>query len=124
MPFLVELKTTLDWCLTKTTLDIFQWLELAEVNNQMFNAKMSNTSYYKRKLGQKIGPFEKKFCGSICLTIMLFFLVGPFVFFSNLRIIAAYNPISDLSIDFALQIQDNASNDTIKSTYEFKLYQS
>jgi len=55
---------------------------------------------------------------------MLFFLVGPFVFFSNLRIIAAYNPISDLSIDFALQIQDNASNDTIKSTYEFKLYQS
>jgi len=90
----------------------------------MFNAKMSNTSYYKRKLGQKIGPFEKKFCGSICLTIMLFFLVGPFVFFSNLRIIAAYNPISDLSIDFAIQIQDNASNETVKSTYEFKLYQS
>jgi len=33
LPFLVELKTTLDWCFTKTTLDIFQWLELAEINN-------------------------------------------------------------------------------------------
>lgn len=51
LPFLVELKTTLDWCFTKTTLDIFQWLELAEINNQMFNAKMGNQSYYQKKLG-------------------------------------------------------------------------
>lgn len=98
----MEFKTTLDWCLTKTTLDIFQWLELAEINNQMFNAKMGNQSYYQRKLGTKVGPIEKKICGCICLGIMLFFLVGPFVFFSNMRFIAAYNPINDLKLDFAL----------------------
>jgi hypothetical protein len=47
---------------------------------------------------------EKKICGCFCLGIMLFFLVGPFVFFSNMRFIAAYNPINDLKIDLALQI--------------------
>jgi piezo-type mechanosensitive ion channel component 1/2 len=96
LPFLVELKTTLDWCFTKTTLDIFQWLELAEINNQMYNAKMGNSSYYEKKLGKKVSPIEKKICGCVCLGIMLFFLVGPFVFFSNMRFIAAYNPINDL----------------------------
>lgn len=33
LPFLLELKTVLDWCFTKTSLDIFQWLELSEINN-------------------------------------------------------------------------------------------
>ena len=74
---------------------------MAEINNQLYNAKMGNSSYYSRKLGSKIGPFEKKFCGCFCLGIMLFFLVGPFVFFSNMRFIAAYNPINDLQLDFS-----------------------
>lgn len=55
---------------------------------------------------------------------MLFFLVGPFVFFSNMRFIAAYNPINDLQLDFALQISDTSSNETFQSTYEFQLYKS
>jgi hypothetical protein len=38
LPFLVELKTVLDWYFTKTSLDIFQWLELTEINTQLFNA--------------------------------------------------------------------------------------
>lgn len=33
LPFLLELKTVLDWCFTKTSMDVFQWLELAEINN-------------------------------------------------------------------------------------------
>jgi len=90
----------------------------------MFNSKMGNTSYYEKKLGKKVSPMEKKICGCFCLGIMLFFLVGPFVFFSNMRFIAAYNPINDLQIDFALQIKDNSSNETFKSTYEFELYKS
>jgi len=62
----------------------------------MFMAKMGNTSYYEKKLGKKITPMCKRIWGSFCLGIMLFFLVGPFVFFSNMRFIAAYNPINDL----------------------------
>ena len=46
LPFLIELKTVLDWCFTKTSLDIFQWFELAEINNAMFNAQISNKSYF------------------------------------------------------------------------------
>jgi len=68
----------------------------------MYNSKMGNQGYYSRKLGTKIGRIEKRICGCVCLGIMLFFLVGPFVFFSNMRFIATYNPINDLQLDFGL----------------------
>jgi hypothetical protein len=30
IPFMMELKTILDWCFTKTSMDMFQWLQLAQ----------------------------------------------------------------------------------------------
>jgi hypothetical protein len=38
--------------------------------------------------------------------LMLFFLVGPFAFFSNMRFVATYNPIKDISLNFGLQINE------------------
>ena len=102
LPFMLELKTILDWCFTKTSLDIFQWLELAEINHAMFNAKNSNPPYYARKLGTKISAGEKRFCGCFCISVMLFFLVGPFLFFSDLRYIADSNPVNDAKISLTV----------------------
>jgi len=123
LPFLVELKTVLDWCFTKTSLDIFQWLELSEINVAMYNAYNGNKSYYERKLGERITGFEKRLCGCICTSIMLFFLVGPFLFFSNLRFIANFNPVNDLKIDFSMHITHvNNTNTNLNQKYEFKLF--
>jgi Piezo non-specific cation channel, R-Ras-binding domain len=122
LPFLLELKTVLDWCFTKTSLDVFQWLELAEINNQMFNATNGNPGLYKRRLGTKVTGFEKRFCGSICVSLMLFFLVGPFLFFSNLRYIAADNPVLDAAIGVKVKITNATSFPP--EMHEFPLYKT
>jgi hypothetical protein len=120
LPFLLELKTVLDWCFTKTSLDVFQWLELGEINNQMFNATNGNPGLYKRKLGTRVSSFEKRLCGSICVSVMLFFLVGPFLFFSNLRYIASDNPVLDATLGVKITITDNRMD--IPEVYEYPLY--
>lgn len=88
----------------------------------MFNAKNSNTSYYTRKLGTKISGGEKRFCGCFCLSIMLFFLVGPFLFFSDLRYIANENPVIDAKIGVTLHVSNETAD--ISERYEFPLFET
>lgn len=72
----------------------------------MYNAN-NNVAAYQRKLGTKTTKFEKQLCGCFCLSVMLFFLVGPFLFFSNLRYIANYNSITDSRIALTLAITES-----------------
>lgn len=106
MPFLLELKTILDWCFTKTALDLDQWLQLAQINFEMFHAKCVNKSYFGKKFGEAIDKVEKWICGCFCLSVILFFLVGPFLMFSNLSFIADENLVTDQSMSFTIKIED------------------
>jgi hypothetical protein len=117
-PFLFELKIVLDWCWSKTSLDIFQWLELAEIDSELFFFKNSNQAYVKKSLGSKILKGEKIICGCFCLGVMLFFLVGPFLMFSNLSYIATSNLATDAAIDFTIKIHD----DPHLKTFEFPIF--
>jgi hypothetical protein len=93
----------------------------------MFNAFVSNSSYYEKdkKLGKKVSAGEKRFCGCFCISLMLFFLVGPFAFFSNMSFVATYNPVNDLKLGFSLVVteQDNRT-EAGYNRYEFNLYQT
>lgn len=121
LPLMLEFKVLLDWCFTKTSMDLFQWFELAEINHQMYNATNGNPGLYKRKLGERISVFEKRLCGCFCTWLMLTFLVLPFLFFSNLRFIASVNPISDANIGMTLRInQDYGEFNRVN--FEFPLY--
>jgi len=53
---------------------------------------------------------------------MLFFLVGPFAFFSNLRFVATYNPINDVGLKFSMNIVDIDPKFGSNQTYEFELF--
>lgn len=86
----------------------------------MYNASMSNPSLYKRKLGTPISKFEKKLCGSVCITVMLIFLIGPFVIFSDS--IAQLNPVIDSKISLGIVITENFDDGTPQKNYEFPLF--
>jgi hypothetical protein len=118
LPFILELKIILDWCFQKTSLDIFQWLELAEIDSEFYFFKNGNKGYFERKLGTKIYRFEKCLCGCFCLGVILFFLVGPFLMFSNLSYIADTNLVTDVYLDFQIKIEDTLKQET----YEFPIF--
>ena len=118
LPFVFELKIILDWCFQKTALDIFQWLELAEIDSELFFFKNGNKGYFERKIGTRIVRFEKCLCGCFCLGVILFFLIGPFFMFSNLSYIADTNLVNDAKVDF----QINILNTDKLETYEFPIF--
>ena len=39
IPFLFELRVFIDWTYTKTSLDVFQWIKLAQCQADLFTAK-------------------------------------------------------------------------------------
>jgi hypothetical protein len=53
---------------------------------------------------------------------MLFLLVGPFAFFSNMRFVATYNPVSDISLKFGMKIIETDPKYGIEKTYDFDLF--
>ena len=57
-------------------------------------------------------------CGCFCVGIILFFLIGPFVMFSNLSFIASYNLVTDANVKLGVKIQDREQ----KETYQFPMY--
>ena len=54
VPFLFELRVFIDWTVTKTALDVFQWIKLAQIQNDLYKSKSLNKQYADKPLGEKI----------------------------------------------------------------------
>ena len=52
IPFIFELRSIIDWTFTRTALDVFQWIKLAQVQADLYVAKCVNKDYMKHKLGK------------------------------------------------------------------------
>ena len=103
-PFVIEIKTLLDWTSTKTSLDVFQWMQLNYYHSDLYLAKMANRSYFRGTIGKRISKTEKCICGVSCSFLLLFLVVGPFLMFSSLGFTADYNPIIAGTFQFNLNI--------------------
>lgn len=76
----------------------------------MYNNRNANKVAFEKPLGEKISRTEKCICGCFCLSAILFFLVGPFLFFSNLSSFSEENLVTDARLDFSLKINDQLND--------------
>ena len=74
IPFIFELRSIIDWTFTKTALDVFQWIKLAQVQADMYVAKCVNKDYMNHKLGKQ-QPFWKKVVIGCTLTVFVLALI-------------------------------------------------
>lgn len=70
----------------------------------MFCAKNGNVSYTTRVLGTATERLDKCIFGVLISTVILFLLVGPLVFFSDVGGFVAPNPVLSADIKVALVI--------------------
>ena len=73
---------------------------------------------FNHKLGEVVHWLEKVICGCFCVGIIMFFLIGPFLLFSNLALIASSNLVIGGTAAFNLQMTNTSSGETFK----FPLY--
>jgi hypothetical protein len=71
-------------------------------------------------MGTVITKFEKYLCGCFCLGVILFFLLGPFLMFSNLSYIAKENLVTGVDTNLLIKI----SNEENGELYEFPLFET
>lgn len=83
IPFLFELRIFIDWTVTKTALDVFQWIKLAQIQADLFKAKSLGILYMEKPLGEKIGKIWKYLLGYALIILIVLLIIGPMFLFST-----------------------------------------
>ena len=106
MPFLYELRTVIDWTFTKTSLNIYQWFKLEEIQTQLFYNEVTQKGLKWKKHGDQIQMFEKIQFGACSLLIMLTIILLPLFIFSTLNPIVDTNKVINSGMNVNLKIED------------------
>ncbi|XP_017252550.1 piezo-type mechanosensitive ion channel homolog isoform X2 [Daucus carota subsp. sativus] len=104
LPFLYELRCVLDWSCTTTSLTMYDWLKLEDINASLYLVKCDavlNRSRHKQ--GEKQTKMTK-FCNGICLFFILIFVIWtPILMYSSGNPTNIANPINDATVQFDIK---------------------
>ncbi|XP_041993194.1 piezo-type mechanosensitive ion channel homolog [Salvia splendens] len=104
LPFLYELRCVLDWSCTTTSLTMYDWLKLEDINASLYLVKCDNVlNRAIHKQGDK-QPQMTKFCNGICLFFILICVIwAPMLMYSSGNPTNIANPINDASFQFDIK---------------------
>nr|GMD20021.1 piezo-type mechanosensitive ion channel homolog isoform X1 [Ipomoea batatas] len=104
LPFLYELRCVLDWSCTKTSLTMYDWLKLEDINASLYLVKCDavlNRATHKQ--GEKQTKMTK-FCNGICLFFILICVIwAPMLMYSSGNPTNIANPINDASVQLDIK---------------------
>ncbi|KAL3626048.1 hypothetical protein CASFOL_029597 [Castilleja foliolosa] len=115
LPFLYELRCVLDWSCTTTSLTMYDWLKLEDINASLYLVKCDNDlNRATHKQGDKQTKMTK-FCNGICLFLILICVVwAPMLMYSSGNPTNIANPVNDAS--FQLDIKTTGGKLTLYQT--------
>lgn len=91
IPFLFELKTSIDWMHSKTTLGIFDWLRVFWVRKMVKDAMKKKKEKADSPYGQLTKINDKILKGGSIFCIIMLSIFGPLLLFSTFNPISAAN---------------------------------
>uniref|UniRef100_A0A5B7BCU2 Uncharacterized protein n=1 Tax=Davidia involucrata TaxID=16924 RepID=A0A5B7BCU2_DAVIN len=104
LPFLYELRCVLDWSCTSTSLTMYDWLKLEDINASLYLVKCDailNRASHKQ--GEKQTKMTKC-CNGICLFFILICVIwAPMMMYSSGNPTNIANPIKDASVQFDIK---------------------
>lgn len=104
IPFIWEMKVIIDWTVTSTCLDLFQWFKLDDAYNTLYYNKEQSDDRKSRPEYQQRAAWEKVFKG-FCFAIgIIIIILAPIFLFSGINPIMMTNPVKAglLTIDLEL----------------------
>lgn len=112
IPFIPELRNVLDFTMSKTSLDVFQFMQLWQYHYELYAAKNGNRWYGEKPLGMETDPTEKCLTGTLISTVLLFVLAGPLLLFSEYGGLISPNPVLSAQFEISLQINKTIYTNT------------
>ena len=107
VPFIFEIKTALDFAVTKTSLGLFEWFKFEDIYNTFFAAKYAQISSDMKRLGAQQKKVQKIIFGWVALFVFLAIVLAPIFIFSNFNPDSVDNVIQ--SIETTIGIKMNYS---------------
>jgi len=119
IPFLFELRVILDWAVTATSLDIFMWINLEDLHNQLWLNHLQMA--YRREQheilsGKRRQPVHIKLLqGFLSFVIMMTLIMLPMILFSNLNPALQPNLVHTGSLEAQFSIASSGASVPIYS---------
>lgn len=114
IPFLNELKATLDWTVATTSLDLIQWIKLDDAYCNLYIDKCTMDIRKQRGLqGQKIDLEEKLLIGVSSVVAIILIIVGPLIMFSSLNPTLKQNNVQNGTFALEFQFYNTLQNTSI-----------
>ena len=85
IPFLPEIRNTIDWTFTSTCFDLFQWNQFESIYDTIFDTYADSDGNDDNKIGEKVSKKTKITMGGLLSFALVFILVIPLVLFSSLN---------------------------------------
>ncbi|CAH9112479.1 unnamed protein product [Cuscuta europaea] len=104
LPFLYELRCVLDWSCTTTSLTMYDWLKLEDINASLYLVKCD--AVLNRATHKQGGKQSKmtKFCNGICLFFILICVIWtPMLMYSSGNPTNIANPVNDASVQLDIK---------------------
>jgi len=83
IPFVYEIRQILDWACTATTLTLYDWFKLEDINMSLYFATVMKISNASRNFGKRQPRYAKFFQGGLSVFGILLLLWVPLLVFSS-----------------------------------------
>ena len=106
IPFLPNIRNTVDWTFTSTCLDLFKWNKFESIYDTIFETYCDAEGSDDEKIGQKVTKKRKIIMGGILSFALIFVLVIPLVLFSSLNPTNKLNNLTSAKLNVDLRFKD------------------
>lgn len=103
VPFFVEVKTVLNFISNKTSLDIFKWYKIEDIQRILISARFINMSQKQKIVGYEEPKYMKLIFSYGFFAVFFMIITAPFWLFSNLNPLVGATQIS--SVNFKVLIK-------------------
>ena len=104
IPFIWEMKVIIDWTVTSTCLDLYQWFKLDDAYNTLYYNRCQADDRTKRPEFRSREMWEKILQGFCFALFLIFIILAPIFLFSGINPIMVKNSIKTgvLTIDLEM----------------------
>lgn len=103
VPFLYEMRQLLDWACTATTLTLYDWLKLEDINMSLYFAAVMRAARAQKPHGMRQPRYLKFFQGTLLFSLLLVLLWVPLLVFSTGNPTYQVPSLAAFSVNITLQ---------------------
>jgi len=121
LPFIWEMKVIMDWTVTTTCLDLFQWFRLDDAFNYVYFNKYQSDQRRARREFEERHWTEKFFVGFCFAFGIILLILAPILLFSGINPTMIENPVKSGSMELSFELNSSGNQYQIFQSNAFNV---